>query len=96
MHQDREWFIGRKVYKHFDEDDSVWEGRVIAAHRNKRLPENFWVVKFPPEPKFPEGYEEHWDHGDMLKFGIDFTTRATGTDRRKFSSGSWLSWDPGN
>ena len=22
------------------------------------------------------------------------TTRATGTDRRKFSSGNWLSWDP--
>eukprot|EP01043_Picozoa_sp_COSAG02_P054834 COSAG02_NODE_6272_length_3689_cov_3.250418_2_plen_209_part_00 len=51
--------------------------RVLAHGRvwhiqNKHLPENCWVVRYPPEPDFPDGYEEDWDHGDMLRYGIDF------------------------
>ena len=65
-------FVGRDVFKHFDSDDCVWHGRVLETFKNKHLPENCWVVRYPPEPDFPDGYEEDWDHGDMLRYGIDF------------------------
>ena len=75
MSTDPQYFVGRHVFKYFEEDDSVWRGTVVEWHRNKDTPENFWVVRFrvsPPEPDYPDGYTEDWDHGEMRQWGIDF------------------------
>ena len=75
MSTDPQYFVGRHVFKYFEEDDSVWRGTVVEWHRNKDTPENLWVVRFrvsPPEPDYPDGYTEDWDHGEMRQWGIDF------------------------